>query len=159
MEIEYIDPVTGKSVKSLIGDPNADFFAQLTSFSMTEKNAKEKIDKLSISADAKKLLFSLNKITFSVGRAVIKIGKKIIDVIFSLMKNFPCLSFGMIFGLLLGALIAAIPLIGAALGSLATMIALALGVALGGLEEFKSDDLKERIDQFIKDLSPLRNQT
>ena len=159
MEIEYIDPVTGKSVKSLIGDLNADFFAQLSAFRLTEKNVKERIDNLNISADAKALLFSLNKITFSVGRAVIKIGKKIIDVIFSLIKNFPYLSFGVIFGLLLGALIAAIPLIGAALGSLATTIALALGVALGGLEEFKSDDLKKRIDNFVKDLSPLRNQT
>ena len=159
MEIEYIDPETGKSVKSLISEPNADFFSQVSSFSLTEKGVKEKIDNLNISADAKALLFSLNKFTFAAGRTAIKIGKKIIDVVFSLIKNFPYLSFGVIFGILLGALIAAIPLIGAALGSLATTIALALGVALGGLEEFKSDDLKKRIDTFVKDLSPLRNQT
>lgn len=157
MDIEYIDVNTGKILKHKINDPNHDFFDFLASFDSTEAKTKNKIDSLNISADAKALLFSLNKFAFTAGKFVLKIGKKIIDVILSLLKHFPYLSFGVIFGLVLGALVAAIPLIGAALGSLATTIALALGVTLGGLKEFESNDLKNRIDEFIKELAPLRN--
>lgn len=157
MDIEYIDANTGKALKRRINDPSRDFFDFLASFDSTEAQIKNKIDSLNISADAKALLFNLSKFVFTAGKFVLKIGKKIIDIILSLLKNFPYLSFGVIFGLVLGAAVAAIPLIGAALGSLATTIALALGVTLGGLKEFESEDLKSRIDGFIKELAPLRD--
>lgn len=157
MEIEYIDSNTGKVFKQQIDNPDQTFLDFLASFEFTEKQLQRKIDSLDISADKKAMLSSLNKFTFIAGRFVIKIGKKIIDVIFSLVKNFPYLGFGVIFGLVLGTLISAIPLIGAALGSLATTIAVALGVTFGCLEEYKSGDLRERIDSFVKDLSPLNS--
>jgi hypothetical protein len=157
MDIEYIDSNTGKVFKQQIDDPDQSFWDFLASFECTEKQLQSKIDSLDISADKKAILSSLNKITFTAGRFVIKIGKKIIDVIFSLLKNFPYLGFGVIFGLVLGALISAIPLIGAALGAIATTITVALGVTLGGLEEYKSGDLRVRIDRFVKDLSPLNS--
>ncbi len=156
MEIEYVDQQTGKSSCATVKEISQDFIDLMSSFGLTDSKIKSKIESLNISADSKALLYSLNKFVFTAGKIVIKIGKKIIDVIFALLNNFPYLSFGVIFGLILGALIAAIPLIGAALGPLATSIAVALGVAFGSLEEFKSEDIKKRIDSFIKDLSPLQ---
>ncbi len=157
MDIEYVDVNTGKPIKHKINEPSRDFFDFIASFDSTEAQIKDRIDNLDISADNKAKLFSLIKFTFTAGKFVIKIGKKIIDVILSLLKNFPYLGFGVIFGLVLGSLVAAIPLIGAALGSLATTIAVALGVTFGGLKEFESDDIKDRIDRFVKELAPLRN--
>jgi len=156
MEIEYIDQNSGKVNRATVKELDQDFIGLMSSFGLSDSKIKSKIDSLNISADSKVLLNSLNKFVFTAGKVVIKIGKKIIDVIFALLKNFPYLSFGVICGLVLGALISAIPLLGAALGALATSIAVALGFVFGGLEEFKSEDIKERIDSFIKDLSPLQ---
>ena len=157
MDIEYIDFNSGKTKKHNIKEPDQGFFDFLESFASTEAQIRSKIDSLNISADAKALLYSLNKFTFTAGRHILKIGKKIIDFVLALLTNFPYLGFGLIFGLVLGALIAAIPLIGAALGSLATTIAVAIGATLGGIEEYKSGDLKTRIDNFMKSFAPLQN--
>ena len=87
---------------------------------------------------------------------ILKIGRKIIDILFSLMRAFPNVTFGIIFGLVVGALIAAIPFIGAVLGGLATHIAVAFGVVLGAKADFESGGLGKRIEAVLAEFAPLR---
>jgi hypothetical protein len=49
---------------------------------------------MNVSAGTKALLHSFSKATLTAGKAIIKVGRKIIDVLFSLLRQFPHLTFG-----------------------------------------------------------------
>lgn len=157
MNVNANDTKSGKPFTETISEPPASFFDFVGSFELSDERIRSLIDSLNVSADTKALLYSFSKATITVGRSIVKIGRKILDFLFSLMKSFPSLSFGMVFGLVLGALIAAIPLIGAILGGPAAALALGFGVVLGGLNELKQGDLGERVSDFLNRLSPLAN--
>lgn len=111
---------------------------------------------MNVSADTKALLYSFSKATIKTGRMIVKIGRKIVDVLLSIARQFPNLTFGVVFGLVVGLLVSAIPLIGAVLGSLALSISMALGVAMGGYQELQSGDLKNRLETVLAEFAPLR---
>lgn len=157
MDVNVNDVKSGKPFTTTISEPTASFFDFVGSFDLSDDRIQGLIDNINVSADTKALLYSFSKATITVGRTVVKIGRKILDFLFSLMKSFPNLTFGIAFGLVLGALIAAIPLIGAALGGLATVLALGFGVVLGGINELKQGDLGERVSDLLERLSPLAN--
>ncbi len=155
MDIEVVDAKTGKSLKATIVEPPASFYEFANHSELTGEKIKAMIDRLDVSADIKAMLHSFSSATITVGRSIVKIGRKIIDALFSLVKHFPALSFGVLFGLLVGALVASIPVIGALLGTLATTIGLAFGIALGAKNELEKNDLGERINSFLKGFGPL----
>lgn len=155
MDVNVIDAKSGKPFAASISEPPPSFFDFIGSFELSDDRIRSLIDNMNVSADTKALLYSFSKATITVGRKIIKIGRKILDFLFSLLKSFPNLTFGLAFGLVVGALVAAIPLIGAALGGFATVLALGFGVVLGGMNELKQGDLGERVSDLLDRLSPL----
>lgn len=155
MVVSINDAKSGKPSIETGSEPSTSFFDFVGSFELSDERILSFIDNLHVSADTKALLYSFSKATITVSRSIVKIGRKILDFLFSLLKSFPSLTFGLAFGLVVGALIAAIPVIGAALGGPATVLALGLGVALGGMNELKQGDLGERVSDLLDRLSPL----
>ncbi len=156
MKVVSIDSKSGKEVATEVLDPSPSFFSFVDSFELTDAKIKSQIDCINTSADTKAMLYSFSKATIKVGKAVVKIGRKLLDIIFSLIRTFPNITFGMIFGLVVGALVAAIPIIGFVLGTLATTIAVAFGFIVGAKADLESGKLGDRIDSLINQFAPLR---
>ncbi len=155
MAVNVNDAKSGKTFTAPISEPPTSFFDFVGSVELSDDHIRSLIDNLNVSADTKALLYSFSKATITVGRTIVKIGRKITDFLFSLLKSFPSLTFGVVFGLVVGALIAAIPLIGTVLGPPAAVLALGFGVVLGGMNELKQGDLGERVSDLLDRLSPL----
>lgn len=156
MKVTIIDEQTGKEFQNEIPEPKAEFFSFVRETNLNEDQIRSSIDQMNVSADIKSLLHSFSKTTIRAGRAILKIGRKIIDFIFSLMKTFPYITFGVIFGLVAGMLIASIPLFGIVLGGLVTKLAVLFGFVLGSKTEFDSGDLGQRVESLIAEFAPLR---
>ena len=156
MKVISIEPESGKEFSTTIPDPNPEFFTLLDELELSDEQVRSQVDHMNVSADVKALLYSFSKATIRAGKMILKIDRKIIDILFSLMKAFPNVTFGVIFGLVVGALIATIPFIGIALGGLATHIAVAFGVVLGAKADFESGGLSKRIDGVLAAFAPLR---
>lgn len=121
----------------------------------SEDEIRARIDQMGMPADAKALLHGFSKATLTVGKAALKIGRKILDVLLSMLREFPHLSFGVLFGLLVGALLGAIPLIGTVLAPIATPLALLFGVSLAFPHELRNGDLGERIAAVLRQFESL----
>ena len=127
------------------------FFDAVRSEQWTDRQIETFIDRLDISADAKANLAAFAKVTVKVGREVVRIGRKIVDVMFSFLRNFPGIAFGVIFAVVITTLLSAIPLLGAVLGSVAS----ALLLVFGGYVDLKNPAFSARLNAFVDELRPL----
>lgn len=107
---------------------------------------RDRIDRLSVSADAKALLNDLLEIALDVGGRVIDAGRRILAFIFDLVERFPNTTFGVIVALVVSTLIASIPLLGLALGPLLSPSFLAFGLAAGAIADIKDAPLRARVN-------------
>jgi hypothetical protein len=151
IEVEFIDARTGTLTSKKVQAPPMSFFDAVRSEQWTDRQIETFIDRLDISADAKANLASFAKVTLKVGREVVRIGRKIVDVLFSFLRNFPGIGFGVIFAVVITTLLGAIPLLGAVLGSLASTLL----VAFGGYVDLKNPAFSARLDAFVEELRPL----
>lgn len=106
---------------------------------------RDRIDRLSMSADAKALLNDLLDVVIDVGGRVIAAGRQILAFIFELAGRFPNTTFGVIVAFVVSSLIASIPLLGLALGPLLSPLLLAFGLAAGAITDLKDAPLRERV--------------
>ena len=151
MEVEFIDAQTGKLTRKKLPDPPMSFLEAIKSEQWTDQQIDAFIGRLDISADAKANLASFAKVTVKVGREVVRIGRKIVDVLFSFLRHFPGVGFGVIFAVVISTLLSAIPLIGAILGPVASTLI----IAFGGYVALKNPAFSARLDAFIEELRPL----
>ena len=151
IEVEFIDAETGKLASKKVGEPPMSFFDAVRSEQWTDRQIETFIDRLNISADAKANLASFAKVTLKVGRELVRIGRKIVDVLFSFLRNFPGIGFGVIFAVVITTLLSAIPLLGAILGPLASTLI----IAFGGYIDIKNPAFSARLDAFVEELRPL----
>jgi hypothetical protein len=151
IEVEFIDAETGKLSSKKVEEPPMSFFDAVRSEQWTDRQIETFIDRLNISADAKANLASFAKVTLKVGREVVRIGRKIVDVLFSFLRNFPGIGFGVIFAVVITTLLSAIPLLGAILGPLASTLI----IAFGGYVDLKNPGFSARLDTFVEELRPL----
>ena len=151
IEVEFIDAQTGKLASKKLQEPPMSFFDAVRSDQWTDRQIETFIDRLDISADAKANLAAFAKVTVKVGREVVRIGRKIVDVLFSFLRNFPGIGFGVIFAVVITTLLGAIPLLGAVLGPLASTLL----VAFGGYVDLKNPAFSARLDAFVEELRPL----
>lgn len=105
----------------------------------------DRIDRLSVSADAKALLNDLLELAIDVGGRVIDAGRRILAFIFDLVERFPNTAFGVIVALVVSTLIASIPLLGLVLGPLLSPLLLAFGLAAGAIADLKDAPLRARV--------------
>ena len=143
--VEAIDPRTGKTVQSECVAESQDDIRDLLSFDLSEDALKQRIGKLSISADAKSILFTIAKTTIVVGSTVLRIGRKILDIITSVLSEYPMASTGTIFGVIFGYLVSSVPIIGFIFGPLVGTLAIAFGFAAGEMQDLGNKALERRI--------------
>lgn len=155
MKIEGTNPKTGKSYNVDSDSIDDGFIRAMQKFEFSEKQVKRFIDNLDVSADTKALLYSFTKTTLKVGNIIIKIGAKIIDIVFTLFREFPSATFGMILGAIAGTLIASIPVLGAVLGPFFTPLAVLFGLAKGATEDIKDKALARKVAEANAKFSPL----
>ncbi len=115
----------------------------------------QRIESLSVSADAKALLADLLKLATRVGQTVLRVGRKIIDFVLSLVRAFPHLGFAALVAVVVTALVAMVPVIGVALASALGPLTLALGIVVGGAVDVQSPDLEARVREFASGCSGL----
>ena len=151
MEVEFIDAQTGKLTSKKLPDPPTSFLEAIKSEQWTDHQIDAFIGRLDISADAKANLASFAKVTVKVGREIVRIGRKVLDVLFSFLRHFPGIGFGVIFAVVISTLLSAIPLIGAILGPVASTLI----IAFGGYVDLKNPAFSARLDAFIEELRPL----
>ncbi|MFZ4986606.1 MAG: hypothetical protein ACOYLF_14190 [Blastocatellia bacterium] len=151
IEVEFVDAQTGKLTSKKMQEPSMSFFEVIKSEQWTDRQIESFIDRLDISADAKANLASFAKVTVKVGREVLRIGRKILDVLFSFLRSFPGIGFGVIFAVVISTLLSAIPLVGAVLGPIASTLI----IAFGGYVDLKNPAFSERLDAFVEELRPL----
>lgn len=101
----------------------------------------DRIDQLSISADAKLLLADLLTATIDIGGRLIEAGRRILAFILEMARQFP----GTVFGVALSMLIASIPLLGGLLGPLLAPLLIAFGLGSGALSDLKDGALRQRV--------------
>jgi hypothetical protein len=151
IEVEFIDAQTGKFASKKLQEPPMSFFDAVRSEQWTDRQIETFIDRLDISADAKANLAAFAKVTVKVGREVVRIGRKIVDVMFSFLRNFPGIAFGVIFAVVITTLLSAIPLLGAVLGHVASTLL----IAFGGYVDLKNPEFSARLNAFVEELRPL----
>jgi hypothetical protein len=151
IEVEFIDAQTGKLASKKLQEPPMSFFDAVKSEQWTDRQIEAFIDRLDTSADAKANLASFAKVTVKVGRAVVRIGRKVIDVLFSFLRSFPGISFGVIFAVVVTTLLSAIPLLGAVLGAVASTLI----IGFGGFVDLANPAFHARLDAFVEELRPL----
>jgi hypothetical protein len=106
---------------------------------------RDRIDRLSVSADAKALLNDLLEMAIEVGGRVIDAGRRILAFVFDLVERFPNTAFGVIVALVVSTLIASIPLLGLILGPVLSPLLLAFGLAAGAIADLKDAPLRARV--------------
>jgi len=156
MNINIIDPATGKVFTQSIAEPQPAFYDFTGQFEFSDEQVRAYIDRMDWSADVKAMVYSFTKATITAGKVIIKIGRKIIDILFTVLRQFPLLTFGVVFGYVVGALIAAIPLIGTLLAPIATPLAILFGVVLVFPYELRTGELGARISAIVDKFAPLR---
>ena len=145
MRVEAVDPETGKAIEMDCVANSHDEIRDLLSFDLSEEALKKRLDNLAISADAKSILFTIAKTTIKVGEFIVRIGRKVLDVIISLLGEFPMASTGTIFGAIFGYLVTSIPLIGLIFGPFVGTLAIAFGFAAGAMQDLGNKALERRI--------------
>ena len=115
----------------------------------------QRIESLSVSADAKALLADLLKLATRVGQTVLRVGRKIIDFVLSLVRAFPHLGFAALVAVVVTALVAMVHLIVVALESSHETQTLELGIVVGGAVDVQSPDLEARVREFASGCSGL----
>lgn len=145
MIIEAEEPDTGKTVQLECVADSEDDIRDLLSFDFSEEALKKRLDALAISADAKSVLFTIAKSSIRVGTMVVKIGRKVLDVITTVLTEFPGASTGVIFGAVFGLLVSSIPVIGLVLGPFLGPLAIAFGFAAGAMQDFGNKALERRV--------------
>lgn len=156
MLVEAIDPKTGKTVRSECLAENEGDIRDLLSFDLSEDALKQSIGKLAISADAKSILFTIAKTTIVVGTMVLKIGRKILDIITTILGEYPMASTGTIFGAIFGYLISSVPIIGMIFGPLVGTLAIAFGFAAGAMQDLGNKALERRIKSSLTSFDALK---
>lgn len=156
MIVEAVDLDTGKTMKMECVAESEDDIRDLLSFDLSEDALKKRIGSLAISADAKSLLFTISKTTIRVGKMVVKIGRKALDIITTILAEFPMASTGMIFGAVLGYLVTSVPIIGFVFGPFIGALAMALGFAVGAIQDIGNKALERRIRSSVASFETLK---
>lgn len=118
---------------------------------------RDKVERLSVSADTKAILMDLAAITVNVGGQILSFGRKILGFVFDLFDRFQNIGIGIIVALVLTAVIASIPLLGPVITAMLSPLMLAFGIGWGAVQDFKNISVRnevERMQQRMAVLAP-----
>jgi hypothetical protein len=156
MIVKAVDPETGKPIQMECVAESENEIRDLLSFDFSEEALKKQIDSLAISADAKSVLFTIAKTTIRVGSLVLKIGRKVLDIITTILGEFPMAATGTIFGAIFGYLVTSVPIIGMIFGPFVATLAIAFGFASGAMQDLANKALERRIMASVSSFESLK---
>ncbi|MEP2681839.1 MULTISPECIES: hypothetical protein [Sulfitobacter] len=156
MIVEATEPETGKTIQIECAAQSEDEIRDLLSFDLSEDSLKKRIDALSISADAKSVIFTIAKTTIRVGSSVVRIGRKVLDIITKILAEFPMASTGTIFGAIFGYLVSSVPIIGFVFGPFIGALAIAFGFAVGAMHDISNKALERRVMSAVVSFDALK---
>jgi hypothetical protein len=156
MIVNAVDPETGRPIRMQCAAKSEDEIRDLLAFDLSEDSLKRKIDALSISADTKSVLFTIAKTTIRVGAVVLKIGRKVLDIIVTILGEFPMATTGAIFGAIFGYLVTSVPIIGMIFGPFVATLAIAFGFASGAIQDLANKALERRIMASVSSFESLK---
>jgi len=116
---------------------------------------KSYVRNLEIPAEAKVILNELLKATVDIGGRLYRIGRKAVEIAIVLATKFPTITFALILTSLLNLLIASIPLLGPALTPIVGPLMTASGLVIGGFRDMTDPDLKERMEELVRNIKEL----
>lgn len=116
---------------------------------------KSYIRNLEVPAEAKVILDELLRATVDIGGRLYRIGRKMVEVAIVLATKFPAITFALILTSLLNMLIAAIPLLGPVLAPIVGPLITALGLAVGAYKDMTDPELKERMEELVRNIKEL----
>ena len=131
----------------------SDFF---NSFHVSDQDLQRWIDRLPLSADAKRILHAIARKTIMVGEIVIRIGRKILEISLFLVRKFPMATAGLVIGALIGALAGSIPVIGFLLGPIILPLAMSVGLTTGAFQDIRDAALKFAVQESIAEFEKLK---
>lgn len=106
----------------------------------------EKLDRLTMPADVKRILAQLAVAVVEVGGKLVEAGRRIVAFLLDAMRSFPNTAMGIVVALTVSMLVASVPFLGALLAPLLTPILLAFGLTRGMLADMKDNGLRRRIE-------------
>ena len=156
MIVEAEDPKTGQPIRFACAAEREQEIRDLLSFDLSEEALRKRIDRLDISADAKSWLFTLARKTIRVGQAVVQIGRKVLDLVITLLSEFPMTATGTMMGVIFGILLGNVPILGVVLGPILGPLAIAMGFAMGSIQDLSNKALERRIQASVASFDGLK---
>ena len=105
MLIEISDGKTNELI--MVDDTDLPDVEQVAKFSQPKRKLYKQIEKLSISADAKALLFKMTDTVIKIGKVLLPVGRAILGAALELLKIFPTLTLAVILAQFLPLLVPA----------------------------------------------------
>ena len=139
MVVEAVHPETGVRYRIDIPSLRTEDLDGMIKEHATDEMIKSYIERLSVSAETKALLFKLSKFTITVGQALVKFGKKVLEIIILLATKYKEATLGVIIGALLTFLISIIPILGPILAGFLGSFLMIFGLGKGLWEKVKKD--------------------
>lgn len=112
----------------------------------------DRIERLTLSADAKVLLARLADVTATVGGRVIAIGRRILSFVLATVNNFPNTAFGALVGYVMMLLIGSAAVLGTLLGPMLGPLLVAFGIGVGALADMQNGALRTAVERHFSDV-------
>lgn len=116
----------------------------------SRREISERIERLSISADAKVLLNQLSGVTMKVGNTLIEVGRRILSFVFETVKLFPHITLGVTVGFTMWWLIGSAAILGALLGPIIGPLLVAFGLGVGAMADVADGGLRARVEKLAR---------
>ena len=113
---------------------------------LTKREVLDRLDRLSMPADAKRILAQVAVATVEVGGKLVEAGRRIVSFLLEAFHWFPNTTVSVIVSLTVSMLIASVPILGTMLAPLLTPLLLAFGLTRGALADIQDNALRGRID-------------
>ena len=157
MKIEALDRDSGEMFSGEAPGLDEAFISKFfTSFDVSERDLQRSIDRLPLSADAKRILHAIARKTIMAGEIVIRIGRRIIEIALTLVRKFPMATAGLVIGTLIGVLAGSIPVVGFLLGPIITPLAMSIGLGTGAIQDIRDAALKSAVQESIAEFHKLK---
>ncbi|WP_156355934.1 hypothetical protein [Sphingomonas sp. Leaf22] len=120
----------------------------------SKREILDRIERLTVSADAKVLLHQLAGVTMRVGNQLVEVGRCILSFVFEAVKLFPHIALGVVVGFTMWWLIGSAALLGALLGPILGPLLVAFGLGMGAIADVADGGLRSRVEDFAGSFDP-----
>ena len=118
----------------------------------SKRELQARLDRLSLSADAKVLMGQLLETTADVAGRIIEVGRSILAFVLELQRRYPGTILGAIVGVTVTMLMGSIPILGMILGPLVGKLLAAFLITSGALADMRNSAIERQVELFTAKL-------